>query len=95
MTSEPLRLEPVLDLTAAAPLAQALTARRGQALVLDGSRVQRLGGPCLQVLLSAKATWDADGQSLTLSEPSPELTAALALMGAPAEATFHTSEISG
>jgi chemotaxis protein CheX len=80
--SEPLSLAPILDLNAAGPLAEALTERRGQALVLDGSAVQRLGGPCLQVLLSAKATWDADGQSLTLAAPSPEFTAALALMGA-------------
>lgn len=91
-----LRLAAVLDLNAAAPLAQALSALRGQALVLDGSAVLRLGGPCLQVLLSAKATWEADGRSLTLSQPSAELTAALALMGAGhafPDATFQASEL--
>ncbi|MCR5873858.1 STAS domain-containing protein [Phenylobacterium sp. J426] len=98
MSSEPVTLAPVLDLNAAAPLAQALTERRGHPLVLDGSAVQRLGGPCLQVLLSAKATWAADGQTLTLAEPSAELTAALALMGAAqsfsGEAPTQTSETS-
>ncbi len=80
----PLALPAVLDLNAAAPLARALMDRRGRPLVLDGSAVRRLGGPCLQVLLSARVTWEADGLSLTLAYPSPDLEAALALMGAPA-----------
>lgn len=85
-------LPAVLDLNAAAPLARDLADLRGRAVVLDGSAVQRLGGQCLQVLLSAKATWAADGQDFSLAEPSPELSAALALAGAP-DLTIHTSEL--
>jgi len=87
-------LPPVLDLNAAGPLARQLADLRGRAVVLDGSAVQRLGGQCLQVLLSAKATWAADGQDFRLADPSDELTAALALMGAPVNPTFQTPELS-
>ena len=66
-------LAPVLDLRAAEPLKGELLAARGQALTLDGSAVERLGGLCLQVLLSALATWRADGQALTFINVSEAL----------------------
>ena len=43
-------LAPVLDLRAAEPLKGELLAARGQALTLDGSAVEWLGGLCLQLL---------------------------------------------
>ncbi|ACG79790.1 cheX protein [Phenylobacterium zucineum HLK1] len=89
-----LRLPPVLDLNAAAPLADELTGLRGRPVTLDGSAVQRLGAQCLQVLLSARATWEADGLGFGLSEPSAEMVAALELLGAPAEQTFPIPELS-
>ena len=65
-----LQLPQVLDLTAAAPLAQSLLSRRGADLIVDASRVQRVGAQCLQVLLAAAATWKADGARLRLVKPS-------------------------
>ena len=58
-------LPAVLDLRAADPLKVQLLAVRGQEASLDASAVERLGGLCLQVLLSAIQTWRADGQALT------------------------------
>jgi chemotaxis protein CheX len=75
-------LPEVLDLRAAGPLAETLKVRRGGEVEIDGSQVRRLGGQCLQVLLSAQATWEADGGSLRFVRLSPEFLEALALMGA-------------
>ncbi len=77
-----LKLDPVLDMAAAAPLRVALTQRRGGDLDLDGGEVQRLNGLCLQVLLSAAKTWDADGVRLRLVEPSEPLMQTLRTTGA-------------
>jgi chemotaxis protein CheX len=71
-----------LDLNAAEPLRQALVEQRGRALTLDGSQVERLGGLCLQVLISAHKTWAEDGQDLRLEHCSPELVQQLQLFGA-------------
>lgn len=71
-----------LDMTAAAPLVKELLGVRGQPVSLNASSVRRLGGQCLQVLLSAQTTWAADGQPFAIVEPSPEFTEGLALMGA-------------
>ena len=82
--SEPqtLRLPEMLDITAAQPLAGEFLAARGADLTIDASSVQRLGGLCLQVLLSAQATWAAEGHSFEVAAPSPELIEGLALFGA-------------
>ena len=77
-----LTLEAVLDLAAAAPLRASLLAHRGQDLDLDGALVRRVGGQCLQVLLSAERTWRADGRTLRLRNPSQPCREALALMQA-------------
>jgi chemotaxis protein CheX len=84
MSTEPavIALPAVLDLKAARPLAGELLARRGGALSLDASRVERLGALCLQVLLSARLTWDADGKPLTLKDPSPAFEEQFGLFGA-------------
>lgn len=65
-----MELPDVLDIRAAATLAEELLALRGKALEIDASRVQRLGGQCLQVLLSASMTWKADGNSFALTKAS-------------------------
>lgn len=81
-----LALPETLDLTAAAPLAQALLARRGSSLCVDAGQVRRVGALAMQVLLSAAATWKADGVTMQVEDPSPELLSALELLGiAPAE----------
>lgn len=61
-----LTLPAVLDLSQAGPLRDQLLALRGQSVILDGSAVERLGGLCLQVLISAQRSWAEDGQSLII-----------------------------
>lgn len=79
----PLVLAHSLDITAAAGLVGDLRDRRGAPVSLDASNVRRLGGQCLQVLLSAQATWAADSQVFQITDPSPEFAEGVALMGAP------------
>ena len=78
----PVVLNDTLDLRAAGPLAADLLARRGQDVAIDASAVQRVGGQCLQVLLSARMTWAADGLAFRVVTPSPEFTEGVALLGA-------------
>ena len=75
-------LDPVLDLKAAEPLKAALLERQGQALSLDASGVQRLGGLCLQLLLAARRSWTEAGQALAIAPRSAAFDEALALFGA-------------
>ena len=81
-TGQALRLDEELDLSAAAPLKVALQARRGEALALDASAVQRLGGLCLQVLLAAAEAWRADELALEITEPSEAFSKAVRQLGA-------------
>ena len=66
---------------ASGPLAGELLSARGSDVILDASAVERLGTQCLQVLLSAAATWRSDGACLSIEEPSPAFCDALALAG--------------
>jgi len=75
------RLPAVLDTAAAPSLVQELTSLRG-ALALEAADVRRVGGLCLQALLSAKATWAADGQPFEIKNLSPAMRENLALCGA-------------
>ena len=77
-----MRLPETLDLNAAEPLRQALVEHRGRPLVLDGCEVARLGGLCLQVLVSAHKTWAEDGQEFRIERCSPEFRQQLQLFGA-------------
>jgi chemotaxis protein CheX len=74
-------LPEVLDLKAAAPLATQLLALRGIDIAIDASNVRRLGGQCLQVLLSAVATWQHDSVALDFVNPSLEFVENLQLLG--------------
>lgn len=76
-----LRLPMSLDLPAARPLAAALLARRGQPIVIDASAVGQVGAQCVQVLLSAKRTWEADGLSLSIVNCAPRMIEDLKLIG--------------
>ncbi len=76
-------LPDVLDLRAAAPLAGDLLVLRGRALRLDASGVQSVGALCLQILLSARVTWQADKNPLTIVTPSTAFNDAMRLFGAP------------
>jgi chemotaxis protein CheX len=74
-------LPEVLDLKAATPLAAQFLSLRGLDIAVDASRVQRVGGQCLQVLLSAVATWNHDGLALDFINLSPEFVENLQLLG--------------
>ena len=76
-------LPKAMSLTAAAPLAARLLGLQGAPLVLDASQVERLGGLCLQVLLSASATWSTAGLAFAIRQPSPAFQEAWALFAAP------------
>lgn len=84
-----LTLPAVLDLTAAAALHQTLLSHRGAPLALDAGEVKRLGGQCLQLLLSAGRTWAADGVPIRLGGASDAFERDLALMGLDREALFQ------
>ena len=83
-----LQLEPVLDLGAAERLHGQLMGLRGAPLDINASQVERLGGLCLQVLLSARDTWRADGQTAVISQPSSAFDDAWALFAAPGVSDF-------
>lgn len=72
-----------LDILAAESLKGELLALRGQDVSLDGSNVERLGGLCLQVLMSAQKTWEQDGRSFEISPMSDAFSNQWAAFGAP------------
>ncbi len=83
-----IELPPILDLNAATMLAVEFLARRGEAVGVDASRVERIGGQCLQVLLSAVKTWKADAVPLAFAGASSGFTEGVRRLGvAPAEFT--------
>ena len=88
-----LRLGQVLDLNAAGPLAGEFLALRGSAVEVDASAVERMGAQCLQVLLSARMTWDADGAAFAVVAASEEFNATLALLGAPINLHLNSREL--
>ncbi len=75
-------LPEVMDLKAATSLAQRILGFQGRALTLDASRVERIGGLCLQVLLSARLSWKVDRVPLSIVNPSPIFSESLELFGA-------------
>lgn len=77
------QLPEILDLRSAGPLARNLLALRGQPISLDASRVARMGGLGLQVLLSAHLTWRADKLGFAVVDASDAFLADCALLGAP------------
>jgi chemotaxis protein CheX len=76
-----IELPEALDMPAAAPLAEAFLKKVGEPLTVDASRVVRLGASCLQVLLAAARTWKAEGDALTLQNPSARFLEDLTLLG--------------
>ena len=78
----PIRLDPNLDIRAAAPLREILLANGGTAIVLDAAQVSRLGALCLQVLLAARNDWEAKGLPFSIRNPSAAFAETLRLFGA-------------
>ena len=88
-------LSEVLDIKAALPLAESLLAQRGSELMIDASRVERLGAQALQILLSAVSTWHADGLSVEFIEPSVSFIQGLELFGLDPESFMNGSHPAG
>lgn len=78
---ETIELSKVLDLVAAPALLETLLQKKGQSVRINAEQVQRVGAQCLQILLSAKRTWEADGCGFSLDDPSPAFTEAVKLVG--------------
>lgn len=79
--SAPIHLPEILDSSAASALREVLLAQRGEALVIHADGVERISTPCLQVLMSAAATWLADGVGFAISGPSAMVVETVALLG--------------
>lgn len=90
---EVIELSKTLDLVAASALLESFLQKKGQAVQIDADQVHRLGAQCLQILLSAKKTWEADDYSFSLENPSAEFAEAIALMGVSIEdLTYHAQD---
>ncbi len=79
--TEPLILQPKLDLPAAAPLAEELKSRLGGPVVIDAGQVTHIGALCLQVLLSAAKSLKAAGHGMSITNASDKVVEQLAQMG--------------
>ncbi|QPM89588.1 STAS domain-containing protein [Pseudooceanicola algae] len=79
--TEPLVLQPKLDLPAAAPLAEELKTRMTGDVQLDAKDVTQIGSLCLQVILAAATSLKAGGHSLSLTNVNDRVVEQLAQMG--------------
>lgn len=75
-------LDAVLDYRAAAPLRDAFLERRGAPVNVDASRVEQMGGLCLQVLIAARRAWSHDGVPFDFIARSEAFDASVAAFGA-------------
>ena len=91
----PVRLADVLDRAEAAPLLASLIAQRGSELAIDASGVRRIGGQCLQVLMSAAATWSADAVAFSITGASEDFIAGLALFGVDPQSLAPQASMNG
>lgn len=81
MSDSILKLPGICDLSAAAPMRSDLLKMRGGPVEIDAGDVQRLGGLCLQVLMAARATWQADGKPFAIIAASDAFHEGLRLFG--------------
>jgi chemotaxis protein CheX len=79
--SEPIVLAPKLDLAAASALMTTLRAQDGPEIVIDMSEVKHLGALCLQVLLSAGKTFNAQNKTMTITNISDRVIDQMRVMG--------------
>jgi chemotaxis protein CheX len=88
-----LSLDPVLDIKAVSLLAENLLAHRGADILIDAGQVERLGAQSLPVLLSAVATWRADGHLLEVTNPSEAFNDGLRVFGVDADGWVRPSHM--
>lgn len=76
-----LKLVPVLDLNEASVLHGQLTSMRGEDVKIDASEVERVGVQCVQVILAAAKTWEADKKNFVFEKVSEAFEKTMQLIG--------------
>ena len=76
-----LRLDDMLGLAAARPLADALASLRGSDLYVSAKQVKHLGGQCAQVLAASLVAWRADGHQMQIIDGTPEFSECANILG--------------
>ena len=66
-------LDAKLDSAAADGLKSTLLELQKDDVTLDGSSVDQIGGLCLELLMSVRHLWAAQGKTVTLEAPSEQL----------------------
>lgn len=79
--TEPVHLNPKLDLAAASDLKTTLSDRKDDEVILDFSEVKHIGALCLQVLLSAATTFNAENRRISIVNASERVVDQLRVMG--------------
>lgn len=85
---EPLVLPETLDSACAMSVRNMLLERRGSPLVIDAGQVRRTGMQAVQILIAAARTWQADGHSYAVTNPSSEFLDTITLVGLTREQIF-------
>lgn len=85
---EPLVLPETLDSACAMSVKNMLLERRGSPLVVDAGQVRRTGMQAVQILIAAARTWEADGLSYAVTNPSNEFLDTITLVGLTREQIF-------
>lgn len=75
------KLAAVLDLNEASNLRANLLSLRGKAVAIDASAVERLGAQCVQVLMAAAKTWEADKKPFSFAKASDAFLKTMQLIG--------------
>lgn len=78
-------LDAKLDSAAAEHLTAALLGAQGDDITLDGSSVEHVGGLCLELLMSVRHLWAAEGRTVVVENPSEQMVDDLACFGLTAE----------
>ena len=76
-----LQLAENLDGSQVEPLMDLLAKKRGSPLLINASKVERLGAQCVQVLVAAAQTWRTEMHSLQIVQPSTSFEEELEQMG--------------
>jgi len=83
--TDPVQMAPKLDLSAASDLMATLQGRKEDDVVLDFSEVKHLGAICVQVLVAAATSFNAENRKLSMVNVSERVTDQLRVMGMSAE----------
>ena len=76
-----LTLSPKLDLAAASALMTDLQNSTSAELTLDMSEVKHFGALCMQVILAAATSANADGRKISITNPSDRVVEQMRVMG--------------